>query len=57
MRQGGVDACRDLKRGSEQRFRDGRRRGRGSLGVRARGSRGRTVEGEERDWQAGLVGQ
>jgi hypothetical protein len=48
-----VGACRDLTRGSRRRFGVGRRRGRGGLGVRARGPRGRAVEGGRRDWQAG----
>jgi hypothetical protein len=52
MRQGGVGACRDLKGGLGWRFRAVRRRGRGGLGMRARGPREQTVEGGGRGWQA-----
>jgi hypothetical protein len=44
-----VGACGDLRRGSRRRFGTGRRRGRGSLGVRVHGPRGRAVEGWKRD--------
>jgi hypothetical protein len=49
-----VRVCGDLRRVSRCWFGTERRRGRGDLGVRARG---RAVEGGERDWQAGPVEQ
>jgi hypothetical protein len=47
MRQGKVGVYRDLKRGLGRWFCASRRRGHDGLGVRARGPRGRTVEGGE----------
>jgi hypothetical protein len=48
MRPRGSGCVRDLRRGSRRRFDAGRRCGRGGLGVRARGLRGKRLkEGRE----------